>query len=169
MKLKITKKDSIFAFTLTETILFMGIFAVLLVVIGDIFGQSISLYKETQSSTYIKQDSSYIASRILFDIKRTDEIVVPVENGIVSDELALLIDGATYTYRIQDNNLSIDGPNGSVIINSNMTTIDELSFVRYGNTDGKNSIHAKVTLLSTVTKDAGQVETNEFEIIGGIR
>ena len=155
-------------FTIVELIIYTGILLTVMYIFTSIFSATLDAQLESEAQSAIIQDSNYIFSRVSYDVSRASSIVEPASLGVASTRLQLLIDGATYTYEIVDDALQVTDAIGSVSLNSFGTTTSGLSFRRYGNVSGKNSISLAFTLRST-TQRTGGFESQDFQTTVGLR
>jgi type II secretory pathway pseudopilin PulG len=151
-------------FTIIESLLYGAIFVVFLLVLTQIFTASLDVQLESEAQSAIQQDGRFILSRLDFDILRADAITVPVAAGDVEDNLALTIDGNTYTYTLLNRNLLITDAAGSHNLNSFGTTVSNLTFKRLSN----DTIQASFTLTST-TQRPGGADIRNFQSTFGTR
>lgn len=126
----------------------------------------VQLESETQSA--IIQDSGYIFSRLQYDIGRASSIQTPASLGQSSGSLVLQINGSGYTYSVSNGLLLIENAGSSASLNSVGTTVSNVSFRRYGNINGKNSVSVVFTLTSTTQRTHGY-ESQDFQSTIGLR
>ena len=161
------KKNS-HGFTLIEMLLFMGIFMILLLVLTDIFSSSLELQKETESTSEVQQNVSFIINRLSYDISRADDIIIPASPGTVTDSLQVLKNSDNQTYQLNNNQLILTDNIGSDRLNSMNTLISNLQFTRLGNENGKNTISVDFTVTGINIKKSGP-ESKSYNFTVGVR
>jgi type II secretory pathway pseudopilin PulG len=155
-------------FTIVEMLIYTGILLIVLYIFTSIFSATLDVQLESQTQSAIIQDSGYILSRLSHDMTRASSIVQPASLGQVSSSMQLVIGGTTYTYAPVNNSLQVTDASGSVYLNSYGTTVSNVSFRRYGNVSGKNSVSIAFTLTST-TQRTGGYESQDFQTTMGLR
>jgi len=165
------------AFTLVELLVFMGIFAILIVVLTQIFLSALNVQLESQATSSVQQDGRYILARLAYDINRAKNITEPVTPGTSSHQLQLTIEGSNYKYAaISGNLLTLTVDTGTPIqLNSFQTTISNISDLNFkrvgaGSTNGttKDSIQINFTLTSSSKSQSG-AEVKKFQTTAGVR
>src|SRR3989344_9090196 len=67
--------------TLIELLLYMGLLALFLLVLTDIFVAITSVRTETETTSAVEQDGRFIISRLAYDVSRADSISIPPQLG----------------------------------------------------------------------------------------
>jgi len=130
MKLRILKFKTNRGSTIIELVIYSALFITLLLVVSSVFATSFSLQRESESASYVQQDSRYIFQRLEYDIHRADDISIPSSSGSSSEVLQLSEGINILRYSVVDGVLYID-VNGAVErLNSNVTQIRSIEFVR---------------------------------------
>ena len=157
-------------FTLVELLLYMGIFAIILVVTLQMFGSVFEAHLESQANSDVGADGRFILNRFIYDMNRAQNISTPSSAGSASDTLSILIDGSTFTYGVSNNNLILQdsGNNTSDQLNSEGTDVSQISFIRLAGGDGKDVIQLSFTLTSKVVRRTKK-EVMDFQTTGGLR
>lgn len=156
-------------FTIVELLIYTTILLGLLYIFTSIFSSILDVQLESETQSAIVQDSNYIFARLQYDISRATSIQMPDSLGASSNLLTLRIQGIDHTYELNANGLlQVTTPLGSSTLNSFGTTLSNLSFRRYGNVSGKNSVSISYTLTSTAQRTHG-VETQDFQSTIGLR
>jgi len=171
MKLKIINRNMHFSrkgFTLVELVLYMGILTGLLFMITSIFASAIDLQSETIASSSVHEDGSYILNRLQYDITRASSITTPSIAGQQTNTLVLIINGITHTFNGSGASLTLTNTNGTMQLNSYETDLSNVSFTRYGNTNGKHTVKVSFILTGKTRKNTG-FETNTFTSTFGLR
>lgn len=138
-------------YTLVELLLYMGLLAILLLVLLQIFTELINVQLDSQDTSVVEQDSKVILLRLLYDINRADSITTPGSLGMTSDTLQLTIGSIQYVYQLQNGGIYLVATNSSQL-NGIDTVITNLSFTRIGNDIGKHQIKTSYTVTSKQSK-----------------
>ncbi|OGM26264.1 hypothetical protein A3D00_05260 [Candidatus Woesebacteria bacterium RIFCSPHIGHO2_02_FULL_38_9] len=162
-------------FTLIEFLIYMGIMAIFLVVMTNIFTSILNTQSEAEVTSSVQQDGSYILARLMHDINNADLINNPTLGNSAS-VLSVKVNSIDYNYFIYNNNLVLSNNLGTDIpLNSSGTTISNFTVQRFGNvvaipypTNPKNTLKISFTVTSEVTQLKG-LETRNFETTVGIR
>ncbi len=160
LKLKINK-----GFTLIEMLIYMGLLSVFLVVLTEIFTAVLNIFAQTETTSSLEQDSRFIASRLAYDITRSNAITSPAL-GNSQNNLSLQAGAENITYSISGSDLILSSNSGVNPINSTQTKISNLSFLRLGNAGGKNQLKIQFTLTSTREETKGPRTLNYQTTIG---
>ena len=155
-------------FTLVELLLYMGLLLLLLLIQTQILTSVLGVRLESEANSAIQQDARFILAKLIYDINRADNIVLPATPSAQSETLSLTIDNISNTYSLSGENLIIANILGSNNLNSYGTRISNLSFKRLGNVGGKNTITFSFTLTSTTQREGGP-ETRTVQTSSGLR
>jgi prepilin-type N-terminal cleavage/methylation domain-containing protein len=157
-------------FTLVELLIYIGMLSILFTVLTQIFGSILDAQLESEATSSVQQDGRFILSRLTYDTRRAQAIVIPAALGSQSTSLQLTISGVNYTYGLSGGNLELTNNLGINAINSGETTVSGLNFTRIGNSvvNAKNTIQIEYTVTSKVVRPKGQ-ETKDFKTTIGIR
>lgn len=166
--MKKIKKSKENGFSLIELLLYMGLFSIFLITLTQIFSSALELKLESESTSTVQQDSRYIFQRLSYDINRADSITTPAAIGTQGQLLSLVISGQTYSYTLSGNNFTLTNPSGTFQLNGFNTRVTNLSFLRVGNSGGKNSIQISYTINSLTIQNKG-TETKTIQTTLGIR
>lgn len=154
-------------FTMVELLVYMGIVAVLLVILTDIFTSSLSAQLESESYATLEHDERFIISRLQYDMLRAESITTPAGIGGSGSSLQLVIDGVTYTYALNGGLLEITNNNGTDQLNSIYSSISNLTFTRIGNSlSGESTIRVSFRITSTITQNDGMDEKDVQTTLG---
>ena len=107
-------------------------------------------------------------SRLIYDINRAENIVLPAIPSAETNSLVLTIDSLSNTYSLSGGNLIISDNQGSDNLNSFGTRISNLSFKRLGNVGGKKTITFSFTLTSATQREYGP-EIKTIQTTSGLR
>ena len=154
-------------FTLMELLLYMGLLAIFLLVLTQVFLSSLDSLLESQANSTVEQDSRFIFSRLNYDLAQADSLSTPTL-GQTSSSLVLTRSGGQLTFSLQGNNLVITDSTGTYQLNSYATDVTNISFTRLGNSGGKNSMQVAFTIKSKTLKGATE-ESKTFNTTLGTR
>ena len=86
------------AMTVIELLVFMGILSVFLVILTQIFQQSLDVQLESSASSSVNLTGNFLLHRLEYDIRRASAITTPGAAGQTTSTLSLVIGGVTHTY-----------------------------------------------------------------------
>lgn len=155
-------------FTIIELLVYSGILVAFLYVMTNIFTSIIDLQLESESTSAVSQDSRYILARFNYDIGRASAITQPSALGGQSSTLILQIGPTAYTYTAVNGSLLLTDAMGTESLNSYGTSVPTITFRRYGNVNGKNSVSIDFTLVSTTQQKSGP-QSEDFQATIGLR
>lgn len=154
--------------TLVELVIYMGILSLLLVVFIDMFALLVNRQLETESLSAVQQDENYLLSRLGYEFGRASSITLPISPGSPSAQLRLIIEGEQYDLFSIANELLASSSGKLIALNSNNTSISNLSFQRLGSGDQKDVVQVAFDISSAVKKQSG-FEVTHFSSTFGIR
>src|SRR3989344_1976748 len=140
-------------FTLIELLVTMGIMAVLITLIANVFVTLLDTQLESASASVVEIDGRFVLSRLIYDIHRAAQVVTPAAAGETSPGWTLNIDGTNHTYTVTDSVLYLDG---SARLTGIDTTISGLSFTRVGNGGGDDTLQLSFTVTSLAQSQSYQ-------------
>jgi len=140
-------------FTLIELLVTMGIMAVLMTLIANVFLTLLDTQLESASASVVEIDGRFVLSRLIYDIHRAAQVVTPAAAGETSPGLTLNIDGTNHTYTVTDSVLYLDG---SARLTGIDTTISGLSFTRVGNGGDNDTLQLSFTVTSLAQSQSYQ-------------
>lgn len=155
-------------FTLVELLLYMGLLAIFLVVLTEIFVTIMEVRLESEATSSVEQDGRFMVSRFAYDISRASAITTPANLGDTTSLLVMTVGGDTFRYAVSGGNLELTNANGTDNLNSSQSTISNQSFQKIGNSGGAETIKILFT-VSSITQRAGGAETKMFETTVGRR
>jgi len=123
-----------------ELVVYLAVFTIFIYLTTGIFTAVLDVQLESDTTSVVQQDSRFIIERITYDIHRAESITTPSSPGEQSSILQLLIDGETHIYSLNTGNLELTNNTGTARLNSNETSISNLTFNRIGNSGGNHSI-----------------------------
>lgn len=147
--------------TLVEMLIVMGLLAILLVVIATVFTSAADVQSRTSNYSAIAAEGRFVMARINQDIARSTSTTTPATLGATSTSLIMVINGSTYTYALNTNKLQLTDGTGTDFVTGDDVTVSGLSFMRLGNTGGKESIRYSFT-LTTTSQDHSGPDTQTF-------
>lgn len=164
IKSKETNEEGV---TLVELLLYMGILAILLVVLTEMFVSIVDVQLSSKSFTSVEADGRFMVARITYDINRADSITTPANPGDSSASLILDIGGETYTYALSGDVLQLTNLSGTGRINSTETGVSSPNFQKIGNANSE-TINMQFTVTGQDIGNSGaQVKT--FDVTAGLR
>lgn len=156
-------------YTLIELLIFMGLMSVFLVVLTSVLTSILDARQESESSSSIQQDGSFLINRFFYDVPRAATVTVPASIGQNSSTLNLTINSANYSYSLNNGNLQLSINGGAPdLLNGINTTVSNLNFLRIGTNDGKETIQISFILTSNIQRVSG-AETNNYQATIGLR
>lgn len=165
MKQAVTSKKG---FTIVELLVYIGILSILLIAFTEIFSSSLRVQLDSQSTSSLEHDAQFVITRMRYDIARATSITTPSAIGGQSGTLQIVVGGIPYTYANNSGTLTLNNSIETDSLNSNNTTISNLSFTRIGNAGGDNTIKVFFTITSTIQETNGY-ETKDVETTLGLR
>lgn len=146
----------------------MAILSVMLIALTDIFSSIVGVRLESESSSAVEQDGSFILSRLYYDISRAQSVSLPANMGDTSATLDIVINGIDYIYTINNGNLELTNTNGTDVLNSINTTISNFTVQKIGNAGGTYTIRFSYTVTGkTVPHSGPRVKT--YQSTAGLR
>lgn len=149
-------------FTIIEMLVYSAGLIILMTVLSEIFVSIFDAQMESQAISSVEQDGRYVLSRLSYDLARASSVSTPAVLGIPSPNLAITVGTDSYTYQIQNGNLIITINSTPYQINGFDTSVSNLTFLKLGNTGGKNSIRASYTVTSRSLRKSGP-EVKNFQ------
>ncbi|HJZ05632.1 hypothetical protein A2634_05395 [Candidatus Amesbacteria bacterium RIFCSPHIGHO2_01_FULL_48_32] len=141
------------AFTIVEILIYMGLMAGFLVILGSILISVLDVQLETQSVSAVEQDGRYIMARLAYDIHRASSISTPGTAGLTTNSLGLDIG----TYAVVSGNLQFAGQN----LNSYDSQITGFTVTRLGTTTHP-SLQITLDLASRSSQITGVAKTKSY-------
>jgi prepilin-type N-terminal cleavage/methylation domain-containing protein len=155
-------------FTLVELLIYIGLFSILLVILTNIFVAIIDSRLESEATTNVEEDGKYIVNRLTYDLRRAQSISTPSSRGTQTNSLQIAIDGTSYNYALQNNNLILTTGSDTLQLNSYGSKISNITFLRVGNLGGKDTIQIQFTIQS-VTLQHNRTEQRTIKTTVGLR
>jgi len=158
-------------FTLVELLLYMGILSVMLSILVTIFVTAIDVQLESEATSAVQRDGTYILARLAYDVHRASSISVPPSLGADSTNLKILVGGVNYTYSIDGSeNLTLFNDIEINNLNSYDSKVSALTVKRLGNAGGfEDTLKINFTLTSRTKRTGARYEKKDFETILALR
>lgn len=149
-------------FSLVEMLVYMGLFAILLIPLLQLFGSVIDVKLESEATSADAQDGLYILTRLSNDIHQSSSVLIPT---LGSTGPTLHITGSSdNTYQLNGGNLELNGQQ----LNSEGTSVSNLSFKTVGQSGGKLQVQMSFRLTSKALR-RGIAQVEDFTTTVGIR
>ncbi len=165
---KITRLFSQEGTSLIEVILYIGLFSIIIVVVVDLLITSRTLKTESESQFGLQTDAAFITSRLNYEVRSADTVTTPAGIGQTTSSLVLTSGSETHTVSLSGNNLVYQKTVGiattSANLNTDLTTVSNLSFQALGFVGGKLSIKINFALTEVKATQQGN-QTKNYEII----
>ena len=162
-------------FLLIELIIYMGLLMILLAIMSDVFVATLNVKLESDTTSAVQQDGSYIMSRIAYDVRRSTGIITPalgqsgttlsldiVENGVHK----------TYQYVWANNALTLSDGLSTDSLHGNNSRVTQFSVTHVGNSatiaTAKDTISTAL-VVSSVGQTSSGVHTLTFQSTIGER
>ncbi len=156
-------------FTLIELLIYIGLLGIFFGVLTEIFLSTLDIRSESNATSPLQQDGSFIVSRISYDMYRAQSIVLPASQGVAGNTLQLTIGATNYIYSLSGNNVNLAiGAAPAQNLNSSETSVTSGSFTRIGNNSGRDTIRINLTLASAQKRN-GYAETKTIQTTVGLR
>ncbi|MCL4384260.1 hypothetical protein M1116_02310 [Patescibacteria group bacterium] len=153
-------------FTLTEMMVYIGLFSIFLLVLTEIFVSILDVQKESEALSSVEQDSRFIVARLIYDIQRAHSIDLPSTLGSQGSTLSLTINSTTNTYALNGDNIAVTIGGTATQFNSFDTTVSNLLFQHLGNPGGKlDSVEVSFTVTSRTVRPSGPEIKNVDTVI----
>ncbi len=137
-------------FTLFELLIYMGVSAIILASLTQIFVLISRLRLESQSFSSIQQDGAYFLSRFSYDLARSNTITIPAlgqqGNILQTNQIRYSLDS--------NNHLQITDSLGTAVLSNFDTSISNLNFYHLGG-GGHDNVRISFTLTSQVKELSG--------------
>ena len=155
-------------YTLIELLIFMGMISILLVVLTEVFGSILDVRRESESISSVEQDGNFLLNRFMYDIPRATSINRPSTVGATDATLDITIGGGSFIYALNTGNLELTAIGSTKQLNSQNTSISNLSFRLIGNGDQKDTIQLSYTVTSKIQRTSGP-ESKSYQTTVGLR
>lgn len=156
-------------FSLVEMLVYMGLFSILLIPLMQLFTSTIAVRLESEATSAVSQDGRYILSKLSYDIHNASTILSP-GLGVTTSALHISGSGFDYTYGLDgEGNLVLNNGVTSDSLNSEGTTIPQITFTTLGNGTGKKVVQVSVQVESKVIRQGNNKELKTFQTVVGTR
>lgn len=139
MVIKLLKKES--GLTYTETIIYVGIVAIVVVTIVSILVQLVNMKTRADTFSAISSETTNFFEKIITDVRNSDSFTV--EN---STTLTLTKEATTYQYFLQDNQIYFNDGIDSYALTSTLINVDNLTFSDWTSPNSANLLHVQLEL-----------------------
>lgn len=156
--INILKKKGQKGSTFIETVLYIAIFSILLVIFLQMFTAIIDIQLESEAKSSVLQDGRFILERLAYDVRRAEAVNIPSTPGEQNTSLQLVINGENFTYNLSGGNLTLNNTLGTDNLNSSETVVSSINFTRLGGATDKNTIKISLNLTSKTKKRSGPQE-----------
>mgnify|MGYP001564561190 FL=1 len=155
-------------FTIVELLLYIGLLSIFLTVLTGIFVSTLDIKLESEATSAVEQDGRFVLNRLMYDFGRADNITSPAALGQQTNSLVLVIGGTNFTYSSVGQDLVLTDGVGSGNLNSDNSSVTNLTFTRLGNSGGVPIVQIKYTITSEVIRPKGP-EVRSFQTTLGLR
>jgi|SRR3989344_2096453 len=139
------------AFTIIELLIYMGLLAGLITILGTVLSQVIDVQLESQAISAVEQDGRFILARLNYDLHRVASVTTPASAGQTTSSVTTNVG----TYALSGDNLQLDGQN----LNSYDSAITNFTVTRLGPLGVFPSFQVNLSLQSRTTPLSGAVKT----------
>lgn len=108
----------------------------------------------------------YLAQMLAFKAASLPGGALPASLGTTSNVMSLTIGGGSNQYAVVGGNLVLTNSNGSSNLNSDRTSVSDVTYQRVGNVNGAQSIKIKFTVTSRATLNQGPVSRTYETTVG---
>lgn len=154
-------------FTLIELLIYFALVSLLFIQLTSLFLTVLEAKKDAHATSAVERDGQFMLARLIYDVQRADDVILPATLGQQTNELHLSIDGIPYVYNIVNDQLTLT--RGSEVLSlSSLVTVSDFSATRLGNVGGQHTVRISVTVTSPIQEASGQ-ETRVYQTTVGIR
>lgn len=152
--------------TLIELTIYTGLLLLLLSVLSSIFSAIVDVQLDSNSTSAVDQDGTYILAKMNHDVASSSAMLLPATPGSQSATMQLTVNSINYTYSINSNN-NLQILNGSTsqsdVLNSYNTSVSGLSFTRIGNGGNSDTVEVSFTVKSRILERSNTYESKSFQ------
>lgn len=145
-------------FTLIETIIYMGLLAVILLVITNLMITTGYFSQEETARLEIQKNGRFAIERIIRDLQTADTVTTPADST-PTDNLVI----GDISYQLSGNRLQRTDTDSTENVTGNQVQIDTIQFSRIENPGGDPSIKINLTLNYIGQIEGGRDISQEFE------
>ncbi len=155
-------------FTLIEMMIYMGLLSIFLFVLTDLLVSTLDVRSESTSAFSVAMDGEFLQKRIEYDLRRSENILVPATTGTQSNSAAIIIAGTTYSYAVENGNLLLTVGSQSNQLNSDGTQVNNFVVTRIGNGTSTDTLRFSYTVSSRthIRGEAGESTSYLFTVAG---
>ena len=154
-------------FSLIEMVVYMGVFSVIMLILTNLFINTLDLKVKNEANSTVSQDGRFVLSKIMNDINNANSVSYP-SLGSSASSLNFVLYGTAQTYQLNNGNLELINNYGTSVLNSVGSKVTNLVFTRLGNAGGRNSVQVQFTLES-ISSVNGNKESISFQTTVGLR
>jgi len=136
------------AFTLMETVVYLGIFSSLLIVFSLLFSALIDTSYSNRANSFLNHDYNYIKTKLGNEVKSSSSILNPSVISNSSNILTIKKDSVIKIFRFRNGNLELITDNVTDKLNSSETFFKNGKFTLKGDFNGRKIIEVSGTLSS---------------------
>ncbi len=157
-------------FTIIELLLYLGLLSLVLLVVVDLLLNLGEFDLKSKAQSNVQREASFITTRLNFDIHRASSINLPLASGNSGNSLSLQIGSETLIYSLNGTDLEISEVQSgrTAKLNSNLTKITSLNFLRLGSSLSKPSLKFNFEIGNLNPTKQGEV-TKIYEATVGTR
>jgi hypothetical protein len=152
-----TTKKTLQAFTLVELLIYMSLFTGFLMLLSALFVSILDTQLSASINSHLDQDSSYLISRLQYDIYRAESISTPTNRGDESDSLVLELASSSISYSLSDNQLLITENGQSYNLLNPSLMVSNTSFKKLGNENGSSTITVDLEITDLANRQTKQL------------
>jgi len=152
-------------FTLVEFILYFGLSSILLVVVASLFLTMLDARSTIAAVTSLDRDGQYIMGRLQYDVRRSTEVLAPLNPGDTAQQLQLTTPDGPISYQLVDQILMLQTDDSPMTLHVD-TTVESFQVTRLGTTEGTPMLRVELTLQSPTIETTGQRTRSYVTTIG---
>lgn len=143
-------------FTLPELLITVGIFSILITVLGNVFANIVEARLKGEAQAAVAREASYLVTRFGYDVGRATAITLPSVNQSGS-QLNLTIAGTTYDYKLDNGKLLFGTVGTEKEVTGSEVRITDFSVTRMQDMSSRGSAKISITISTNDTIPGAQV------------
>lgn len=152
-------------FTIIELLLYIGMLAGFILVLGQLFFSILDSQLESQANSAVDTEGQYLLTRLSYDIRRAASLTTPAALGQTAATLVLDIGGTAHTYSLNGSNLTLTVSGNTYLLNSQTVSVTGFSVQRLGNpAPAKPSVLVDLDITSETVSLHQQSKTRSYQI-----
>lgn len=156
-------------FTIIELLIYMAIVSVLLVVMTQILTSVLDIRVESGSDTVVDENTTFIFTRLQYDIHRASGIITPAAPGQSGSTMKLNIGGVTYTYALVGSQLQITSDLGTDMLSDSASSVSTFTVTRIGDGTSEDTLRINLSLSSVANTSGGVHQNRQLQTSVSIR